>query len=179
MARRPPRPAVSGAARMLIGFRRQLAPYVEEGSKTCTIRATRKIAPRAGEMCHCYVDARQKSMRLLGRWPCIAVQPVTIDAAHITLDGHTLDEDERNALAWRDGFRPEDSTESAPGEAYTLMFEFFRRRMPFEGTLIEWKFSTSSADSRLPDSFGRPPAAESNARPRSSKAPRNSPAKRR
>ena len=58
---------------MLLGFKRRFAPFVEEGSKTHTIRAKRKIAPKVGETCHCYVDPRQKTMRLLGRWTCVKV----------------------------------------------------------------------------------------------------------
>lgn len=51
---------------MLLGFKRQFAKYVEEGSKTHTVRGFRKISPKVGDICHCYVDPRQKTMRLLG-----------------------------------------------------------------------------------------------------------------
>jgi hypothetical protein len=63
---------------MLLGFKRRFAPFVEEGSKTHTIRAKRKIRPKVGEVCHCYVDPRQKSMRLLGRFPCVKVETIDI-----------------------------------------------------------------------------------------------------
>lgn len=53
---------------MLLVFKRQFASFVEEGSKTHTIRGKQKIAPKVGDVAHCYVDPRQKSMRLLGRW---------------------------------------------------------------------------------------------------------------
>lgn len=95
---------------MLLGFKRRFAPFVEEGSKTHTIRAERKRPPKAGEMCHCYVNPRQKTMRLLGRWPCVKVEDIRIyecgdGRVSVIIDGNELTPDEKNALAWRDGFR--------------------------------------------------------------------------
>ena len=106
---------------MLLGFQRQFAPYVEEASKTHTVRGVRKIHPRAGETCHCYVDPRQKTMRLLGRFPCVRVQDITLwprvsvgppDFSELTgvllrvaIDGVELSEPEVEAFFFRDGFR--------------------------------------------------------------------------
>lgn len=95
---------------MLIGFKRRFAPFVEDGSKTHTIRAIRRIAPKVGEMCHCYVDPRQKTMRLLGRWPCVKVEDILIyeraeGTFGVFVDNVELTPDEKDALAWRDGFR--------------------------------------------------------------------------
>lgn len=98
---------------MLLGFKRQFAQYVEDGSKTHTIRGFRKVAPKVGEICHCYADPRQKTMRLLGRWPCVAIQPVTLDfepdgigyRLRIMIAGQTLSAGEAIMFAWRDGFR--------------------------------------------------------------------------
>jgi hypothetical protein len=132
---------------MLLGFKRRFVPLVEEGSKTHTIRSKRKRAPRAGEICHCYVDPRQKTMRLLGRWPCILVEDISIEAdgtvagVMVVVNGSVLDEDERNLLAWRDGFRPTGSSERDPGQAFTAMLEFWRRRLPFYGDIIHWDYS--------------------------------------
>ena len=63
---------------MLLGFKRRFEPFVSEGSKTHTIRAARKNPPRVGQMCDCYVDSRQKTMRLLGRWVCTKVESILI-----------------------------------------------------------------------------------------------------
>jgi hypothetical protein len=136
---------------MLLGFKRQFAPFVEEGSKTHTIRARRLIRPRVGEICHCFVDPRQKTMRLLGRFPCVRVEPVTIiippDAPiEIWIAGVCLSPGEANAFAWRDGFRPELRCEAAG--AMRLFWQavhgrkFFdvRGRMIFDGDLIHWRF---------------------------------------
>lgn len=98
---------------MLLGFKRQFAQFVEEQSKTHTVRSFRKFPPKVGETCHCYVDPRQKTMRLLGRWPCVKIQPVTLDfepdgiayRLRITIDNVTLDAVEAGRFAWQDGFR--------------------------------------------------------------------------
>ena len=95
---------------MLLGFRRQFAPYVREGSKTHTLRARRKIRPRVGEACHCYENPRQKSMTLLGRWRCIRIEPALIyERADGTfamwISDIELSISEKNAFAWCDGFR--------------------------------------------------------------------------
>lgn len=119
---------------MLLGFKRRFAPFVEDGSKTHTIRATRKRPPRVGEMCHCYVDPRQKTMRLLGRWPCVSVQQFSIDRRGlIRIDGIPLTADEANALAYRDGFRSRGLT-----GAYAEMMDYWVDRLPFKGTVIHW-----------------------------------------
>ena|ERR1017187_6243514 len=133
---------------MLLGFKRRFAPFVEDGSKTHTIRGIRKNPPRVGEMCHCYVDPRQKTMRLLGRWPCVRVenfrveirQTATGPIARAWVDGNELSADECSALAWRDGFR-----NSGTGGAFREMAEYWLKLHPaarpyhFEGTIIHWK----------------------------------------
>ncbi len=143
---------------MLLGFKRQFAVFVQDGSKTHTIRAPRKIEPRVGEICHCYVDPRQKSMRLLGRWPCVKVEPVTLDfvkhgiayTLRVTVGDQTLSLDEAVALAWRDGFRtnvPVNCLRSAGTAPLDEMARFWiaSKRLtdsldskPWHGTLIHW-----------------------------------------
>lgn len=143
---------------MLLGFKRQFAAFVEDGSKTHTIRAMRKNPPRVGEVCHCYTDVRQKSMRLLGRWPCVKVEPVTLDfqrcgiayVLRITVADRTLSMEEAIALAWRDGFRSTERLNAArPGKFAGLdaMARFFISTgrltdaldsVPWHGQLIHW-----------------------------------------
>lgn len=146
---------------MLLGFKRRFAPFVEEGSKTHSLRGIRKLAPRVGETCHCYVDPRQKSMRLLGRWPCVKVSQAVIDASRascriacsnallvsrtelvkVTIDGVELSDDEREAFAYRDGFR----SPAFEGRYFTEMIEFWSDRLIlnpiWNGHLIHWNFS--------------------------------------
>lgn len=122
---------------MLLGFRRRFAPFVEDGSKTHTIRAERKIQPRVGETCHCYVDPRQKTMRLLGRWPCVKVEEIIITKFQLVMiNDQPLSLDECKSLAWRDGFRSQ-----SRDEAFAEMMEFWEGRLPFRGHIIHWLWS--------------------------------------
>jgi len=95
---------------MQIGFRPQFSDYVEEGSKTHSIRAERKRKPRVGEACHCFTGLRTKKCRLLGRWRCVKVEDILIyergdGTFAIVIDGVDLSIREKESLAWRDGFR--------------------------------------------------------------------------
>lgn len=119
---------------------------VEDGSKTHTIRGKRKITPRVGEICHCYVDPRQKTMRLLGRWECVKVEEIRIEGGRekrsgdffgsVHIDGNRLDGDELDGLAWRDGFRS-----NGRDGAFTEMLEFWKGRLPFKGYVIHWDYN--------------------------------------
>lgn len=129
---------------MLLGFKRQFAPFVEEGSKTHTIRAKRRIAPRSGELCHCYTGLRQKAARLLGRWPCVRVEDIKIEKADdpaclaVTINGEALSADEVEAFLYKDGFR------GNGGEIYPATAQaraFWGDRLPFEGQIIHWDYS--------------------------------------
>lgn len=151
---------------MLLGFKRRFAPHVEDGSKTHTIRSKRKVRPKVGETCHCYVDPRQKSMRLLGRFECVRVQDIEIGAlprsreiacsdgrhykGYISIDGVRLSLDECDQFAWRDGFRPEGTTYERPGKAFAMMFAYWTEErtrngkhdpLPFHGDVIHWRYT--------------------------------------
>ena len=130
---------------MMLGFKRRFAPYVEDGTKTHTIRGARRSGPpKVGELLHCYVDPRQKTMRLLGRFRCVRVQTIAVEAAvlfegtelQIRIDGVQLSWDEKNLLAWRDGFRDEDGDPSLDS-----MMDFWSGQLPFVGHLIHWRHS--------------------------------------
>jgi hypothetical protein len=147
-----------GGAVGLLGFKRQFAPFVEEGSKTHTVRALRKPnklghaqrSPRVGEMVHCYVDPRQKTMRLLGRWRITKVERITITEFFnpmiplaMSIEGQLLSTDETEAFLWRDGFRDKG------GETYEAIHqaaEFWKGRLasgkPFHGQVIHWKYES-------------------------------------
>lgn len=127
---------------MLFGFRRMFETFVVEGSKTHTIRGRRKIRPRVGKVADCYVDSRQKTMRLLGRWPITKVEEIRIEDAgpgrlYVTLNGEGLDPHEAELLFHRDGFR------NTNGETYGSMAQarmFWADNLPFVGDLIHWDF---------------------------------------
>jgi len=129
---------------MLLGFRRRFAPFVEDGSKTHTIRGLSR-SPKIGETLHCYVDPRQKTMRLLGRWPCVKVDEIFIDSRRLSADatkidirinGIPLSWDEKNSLAWSDGFR--DTAALGRDFALVRMMQYWKGRLPFVGNLIYW-----------------------------------------
>ena len=91
----------------LLGFKRQFAEFIRAGSKRHTIRAKRKFPVKPGDICHCYVDPRQKTMALLGRWPCTVVQDVIIrqpsleiPVLEIEIDGERLSNDEAEEFLW-------------------------------------------------------------------------------
>lgn len=129
---------------MLLNFQPRFVPFILDGSKTHTIRATRKLMPRVGETCHCYTGLRHKGAQLLGRWPCLKVEGVLIFQDGLRrrffVDGMELSFDEKNALAWRDGFRPEEGQSFA----FAAMSLFWDGRLPFEGYMIHWRASADS-----------------------------------
>ena len=130
---------------MLFGFKRMFETYVVEGSKTHTIRGRRKddIRPKVGGRVDAYVDARQKTMRLLGRWPITKVEEIRIEDGgpgrlSVTIDGSALDPHEAELLFHRDGFR------NASGETYGSMAQarlFWADNLPFVGYLTHWDFN--------------------------------------
>jgi len=123
---------------MLLGFKTRFAPFILDGRKQHTIRATRKIRVRVGETCHCYTGLRQKGAKLLGRWPCVKIEDIHIARGarglSILIDGELLDADEREALARRDGFASLDE-----------MAQFWEGRLPFAGTVIHWRWTSEVA----------------------------------
>jgi hypothetical protein len=99
----------------MLGFKRQFEAKILAGEKTHTIRGERRDGkiPRIGERLDCYGDVRQKTMHLLGRWPCIRVERIQIalvddnrfaKVIQIRLAGAVLDEVEADLFARRDGF---------------------------------------------------------------------------
>lgn len=144
---------------MLLGFKERFAPLVQEGSKTHTIRARRKLTPKAGETCHCYTGLRQKGARLLGRWRCTRVEDIRIEAEYyrigrevlpvwlrIWIEGAMLTESEMNQICWQDGFR---------GESPWMEFSSFWQKehgkraasLSFQGVIIHWDFNNKSFSS--------------------------------
>lgn len=138
---------------MLLGFKRRFAPMVKDGSKRHTIRGKRKRPPKVGETCHCYVDPRQKTMALLGRWKCCRVDDVRIHVhfhervpvdLHIWINDEELTLSEMNRLCWQDGFRDRDES-----EAWISFSEFWgtTHKVPstpgfidFAGDVIYWDY---------------------------------------
>jgi hypothetical protein len=135
---------------MLLGFSKQFVTYVLDGSKTHTIRGKRRIRPKVGEICHCYQGLRTKKCLLLGRFPLVRVEEIRIvksrRAISVVIEGRRLTEDERQLLAYRDGFRQ-------PGakRPFEQMMDFWDAvhglQKPFHGDIIHWMFGPGPGSS--------------------------------
>lgn len=150
----------------LYGFKKQFVPMILDGSKTHTIRATRKFEDSPGKTMHLYTGLRQKKgvARLLMRVPCVKVEPIeislpfgeieiTLSMFTVKVSGQTLDSGEKDLLAWRDGFIPNFSVSNQPAAygAFALMAEFWTKEhgktnggFPFVGKIYHWDFSKAS-----------------------------------
>jgi hypothetical protein len=141
---------------MLLGFKPQFEQFVREGSKTHTIRREKRYPPKVGEICHCYGDVRQKTMHLLGRWPCIAVNEIVIRPLTqelygcdrplvyglcVTVNGEELSPDETEFLFWRDGFRDVPTCYTSTAMARDFWIDNFKDGKPFHGQMIHWDFA--------------------------------------
>lgn len=124
----------------LYNFKERFAPFILDGRKRHTIRATRKVPDKVGNIAHCYTGLRTKSTRFLGKWPIIKIEaieilPECLDVkcpSHVTviIAGQELSPDEREKLARLDGF-----------EDFKEMREFWTGRLPFKGEIIHWQFN--------------------------------------
>src|SRR5581483_2499594 len=168
----------------IYNFRHQFVAYVEDGSKLHTIRAPRMrngelAMDEPGDICHLYAGLRQKGPRLLRRSHCTKLETITIaeagdvhvgpwinviavgprifkDPEHYGLA--LLSPDERDLLAWRDGFRPAGTSESSPAPAFDLFFRYWRMGqrsargsealLPFAGYIIHWSPANLMAKGR-------------------------------
>lgn len=118
----------------LLGFKKQFAHLVENGTKRQTIRAKRRDGKdqRVGETLYLYTGLRTKHCRKLGEEICKSVEEITIDYNGINVSGNWLSVSERDALARADGFT-----------CFQDMKEFFKNehgslQAGFSGLLIKW-----------------------------------------
>jgi hypothetical protein len=114
----------------LYNFKPQFVSKILAGEKTHTIRPVRANPDKVGNTLHLYTGLRQKGARLLMRVPCVKVEHIKITHADVYIDGNCLEEDEREALARRDGFAD-----------WKEMVCFWRGRLPFFGQVIHWRLA--------------------------------------
>jgi len=116
----------------LYNFQPRFVPFIRAGTKKHTIRATRSVCDKPGDTMHLYTGLRQKGATLIARVPCVKVENILITTGGwVRIDGLYLADDEREALARRDGF-----------ESFAAMLEFWREpknRLPFRGKIFHWK----------------------------------------
>lgn len=125
----------------LLNFKPRFSPFILDGRKQHTIRKVRKDSrvPKFGEICHCFEGLRTKRHRLLGRWPCVKVETITVSNVPVNppflsvhVEGLALSVDECERLARQDGF-----------ENFADMEQYWRNekgRLPFTGHIIHWKW---------------------------------------
>lgn len=137
-------------------FKKFFAPQIEDGSKTHTIRGSRRRHAHVGEHVQLFTAMRTAHCRKIIADPvCAMVIPVVIissdliDAgiAYIEIDGRPLHRDEIEPFAASDGFSPTRLVGLAPPSligttARETMGRFWRATQTgsrFEGVLIRWR----------------------------------------
>jgi hypothetical protein len=123
---------------MTLGFKRQFAPMVEDGSKTHSIREDLEDRWHPGVPVDAFVDPRQKTMRrLIPRTPCVKTERIVISqrryGVEVIIGGVKLDDSEKEAFAFRDGFRKQ------KGHYFEEMMAYWKGQLPFKGKLIHWR----------------------------------------
>lgn len=113
-------------------FKSVFAEMVESNNKFQTIRRVRKgHNPIPGEILQLYQGMRTKACKKIKDVHCISVDKIWIEYERININGKELNLDERNDLAYADGFHHNPKT----------LYEFFLKTygFPFEGILIRWE----------------------------------------
>lgn len=143
---------------MVLGFKRQFHPHVRDGSKRHSIRAGHRW--KVGMIADCFGDVRQKSMFLLGRWPVVEVENAVIyecgdGTLSVLVNGQELTVDEKNLLAWHDGFRPagwkkyravKPSEFLNPDTPWQMVTAFWKaehsgpKGVDFDGQIVHWDY---------------------------------------
>ena len=119
----------------LYNFKKRFAPFVLDGSKRHTIRAKRAHPDKPGNPVHLYTGLRTKAAKLLGRSICVRIEEIRIsEDQHVFVNFEMLSADEKNALAYCDGFRSR-----GVSHAFEEMMEFWEGRLPFVGDIIHWQ----------------------------------------
>jgi len=144
----------------LYNFKIEFRPFIKDWSKRHTIRGERERPDMPGKVMHLFTGLRHPGAECLMRTRCVRRDFIVITDAHRIRIGASigfsdypalygegqfqrggfvdLDQDEQNALAWKDGFRPEGSSLENPGDAFRLMMQFWEGRLPFQGNIYHW-----------------------------------------
>lgn len=156
-------------------FKARFEPMVLDWSKLHTIRTPRAKGEQSiGMFMYLYVGLRQPGARCLMLTRCVRQTYIQIEKNYTVWVGVSvgigpddrsehdlthygdgskrthgrivLDRDEKDLLAWRDGFRPVGSTLDRPGAAFDLMAAFWEKGrtnaktdpLPFFGVMHHW-----------------------------------------
>ena len=113
-------------------FKPRFAPLVEAGTKNQTIRPRRRRRPKEGDEASLREwtgRARRSKLRALRETVNLTGVREIMLGIQVTVDGVTLDADEKELLAVADGFA-----------SWEEMQAWFREQhgLPFHGDLIQW-----------------------------------------
>lgn len=110
-------------------FKEQFVVPIRSGRKRHTIRARRRRPTKPGEKIVLYTGMRTKRCQKIAESVCTRVQWIVIGPrGSIAIDNMVLSADERDRLAYADGF-----------ENHKEMIKFWEGRLPFEGEIIHWR----------------------------------------
>ena len=127
----------------LYSFKKQFVPYVENGTKTHTIRGKRRHPDRPGSTFYGYYAVRSKHCRKLIEAPITRVEDTVIDprCREIWIAETKLNADECDLFAFRDGFR----LDVVPcGGEFEVMLAFWRKDNKaftrWNGDTVHWDY---------------------------------------
>lgn len=110
-------------------FKMQFRESILSGRKRHTIRARRRRPTKPGETITLYTGMRTKNCQKIAESVCTKVQWIVIGPmGSIAIDHMVLSADERDRLAYADGFANHEE-----------MIKFWEGRLPFEGEIIHWR----------------------------------------
>ncbi len=144
-------------------FQPRFVSFVKEGSKTHTVRDRRKYPAKIGDPVYLFTGLRTKWSTRLVDTKCSNTHSLAIYNYGIVFYSRLLDKielqvarespfnellpvkeilsiQECEKFAWRDGFRPEGTTEETPEGAFELMLGFWNQKhaTPWAGDIIYW-----------------------------------------
>ena len=124
-------------------FKERFCPMILDGSKSQTIRANRKGRQghaKPGDRVYLYFGMRTKWCKKLGEAICKETSDIRItEEGEIFVNNFLVPDGEKEAFAWKDGFRPDEPTSNSFA-SFGLMMRFWSatHSLPFEGKIIYW-----------------------------------------
>jgi hypothetical protein len=129
-------------------FQQRFTEFVLDGSKQHTIRGKRKHPDKPGSTFYGFTGMRTKNCVKLIEAPVVKVEEIVFKRARVWIAGEELQADEKDAFAWRDGFRFDNTAGrielTGSGGCFDLMLQFWvdtRKTTEFEGDLIHWDWA--------------------------------------
>ena len=141
-------------------FQERFIPMILDGSKCQTIRKRReKGYAKPGDTLYLYFAMRTKWCRKLREEKCTNARTIIITAEGnvlifdrrllyipekigllYTYPHQLLNEQQRDLMAWKDGFRPEGSSPYNPAGCFDIMLRWWKitHELPFIGDIIFW-----------------------------------------